>query len=164
MTLTSAILAASESIRWELFYWLTFLQWPWPLLSCHNKIRKIRNSKVSCKIIVVPGGGDEERGGQDPSHPLQHQPEHIHGQEEYHFFFFSFLTAISYIIYIVLQCDLPPLRPHCGGGPAGRDSNPGTSGLYRQGHWLLDHHISLLDYQLFTLNKLYFLSIQLILK
>ena len=33
MTLTSAVLAASLSVRWELCYWLTFLQWPWPLLS-----------------------------------------------------------------------------------------------------------------------------------
>ena len=33
-----------------------------------------------------------------------------------------------YIIYAVLQCDLPPLRPHCGEAPD-RDLNPGQADL-----------------------------------
>ena len=41
-------------------------------------------------------------------------------------FLISFLWCFYYIIYTVLQCDLPPLRPHCGEAP-GRDSNPNQS-------------------------------------
>ena len=39
-----------------------------------------------------------------------------------------FTTQIPYLlhIYIVLQCDLPPLRPHCGEAQ-GRDLNPGRA-------------------------------------
>ena len=33
-----------------------------------------------------------------------------------------------YIIYTVLQCDLPPLRPHCGEAP-GPGFEPGTGDL-----------------------------------
>ena len=49
------------------------------------------------------------------------------------YFFISFIW-FYYIIYTVLQCDLPPLRPHCGEAP-GRDSNLG-----RAAHeaWTLD--------------------------
>ena len=42
--------------------------------------------------------------------------------------FYIFFTAhvgqgFIYLIYTVLQCDLLPLRPHCGEAP-GQDSNP----------------------------------------
>ena len=51
------------------------------------------------------------------------------------FFFYNFFFSINffysplrprilYFICTVLQCDLPPLRPHCGEAP-GRESNPG---------------------------------------
>ena len=44
-----------------------------------------------------------------------------------------FNIGLYYIIPTVLQCDLPPLRPHCGEAP-GRDSNPGRA-AQRQGHY-----------------------------
>ena len=46
-------------------------------------------------------------------------------------FFYSFTARglrFFYIIYTVLQCDLPPLRPHCGEA-LGRDSNPGRAAI-----------------------------------
>ena len=49
------------------------------------------------------------------------------------FFFFYIFIEFFYIIYIVYQCDLPPLRPHCVEAP-GRDSNPGRT-AQRQGQW-----------------------------
>ena len=45
-------------------------------------------------------------------------------------------SFLNYIIYTVLLCDLPPLKPHCGEAP-GRDSNPGRA-VYR--HLPLDPH------------------------
>ena len=38
-------------------------------------------------------------------------------------------SFLNYIIYTVLLCDLPPLKPHWGEAP-GRDSNPGRA-VYR---------------------------------
>ena len=38
-------------------------------------------------------------------------------------FFVDLKPTEAYFIYTVLQCDLPPLRPHCGEAPGG-DSNP----------------------------------------
>ena len=55
----------------------------------------------------------------------------IYVRKYIYFFFYLFLGF--YIIYTVLQCDLPPLRSHCGEAP-GRDSNPGRAGQ-RQGHY-----------------------------
>ena len=49
------------------------------------------------------------------------------------FFFLNLFIGFYHIIYTVLQCDLPPLRPHCGEAP-GRDSNPGRV-AQRQGHY-----------------------------
>ena len=49
-----------------------------------------------------------------------------------HYFFFFFFFSST-----VLQCDLPPLRPHCGEAP-GRDSNPGRA-AQRQGHFYTVH-------------------------
>ena len=49
------------------------------------------------------------------------------------FFFLNLFIGVYYIIYTVLLCDLPPLRPHCGEAP-GRDSNPSRA-AQRQGHY-----------------------------
>ena len=49
------------------------------------------------------------------------------------FFLYPFIVFFYYIIYTVLQCDLPPLRPHYGEAP-GRDLNPGWAAP-RQGHY-----------------------------
>ena len=40
--------------------------------------------------------------------------------------FLNLFLGFDFIIYTVLQCDLPPIRPHFGEAP-GRDSNPGRA-------------------------------------
>ena len=54
------------------------------------------------------------------------------------FFFFIFLLVFYVIIYTVLQCDLPPLRPHW----TGLRFEPGPGGP-EAGTLPLDHHASL---------------------
>ena len=49
------------------------------------------------------------------------------------YFFKIFLLGFYYIMYTVLQCELPPLRPHCGEA-LGLDSNPDRE-AQRQGHY-----------------------------
>ena len=51
--------------------------------------------------------------------------------EVFNFFLFYFFIGFNFIIYTVLQFDLPPLRPQCGKVP-GRDSNPSWA-AQRQG-------------------------------
>ena len=57
------------------------------------------------------------------------------------FYFLIFFIVFYYIIHTVLQCDLSPLRPHCGEAPD-RESNPGGP---EAGTLPLDHHTSLLQ-------------------
>ena len=50
------------------------------------------------------------------------------------FLFFFFLGLGFYFIFTVLQCDLPPLRPHCWEAP-GRDSKPERA-IQRKGNYI----------------------------
>ena len=50
-------------------------------------------------------------------------------------YFLNLFSGFYYIIYTVLQCDLPPLKPQCGEAP-GRDSNQDRAAqMQGQGHY-----------------------------